>query len=200
MFYELIRALFTIVRFFLFRLRVLGAENILANGAIIIASNHVSLLDPPVLGLACRKRQINFMAKSELFKNSLFAAIIKNLGAFPVKRGVTDRTAVKTALERLRQGAALGIFPEGTRSLDGKLGKAEPGVMQLALKTGAAVIPVAIDGTKELVWFNPFQRVTVVFGKPIYMPGNTDDKDTAQRLTEQMMKEIENLLIKIKKD
>jgi 1-acyl-sn-glycerol-3-phosphate acyltransferase len=97
----------------LYRIEVFGAENIPEAGGCILASNHESLVDPFILGVAT-KREIRFMAKSELFANRAMAAAMRALGAFPVERGGGDRTAFGEAAEMLRRGELLGIFPQGT--------------------------------------------------------------------------------------
>ncbi len=199
MFYELVRFIFSFLYFFLFRLKVIGRENIPDSGAFIIASNHVSLLDPPTLGVACKNRRIDFMAKIELFKNPLFGATISRLGAFPVRRGMADRNAIKIALKRLNEGRILGIFPEGTRSMDGNLGKAEPGALALAVKTGTAIIPAAINGTEKVSLACPFPKITVAFGRPITIPADIPDREAGTtQLTGLMMQEIASLLTKIR--
>ncbi len=198
--YKLARIIFGFIYAIFFRLRIIGGENVPQQGAAIIASNHVSNLDPPTLGTACKARKIDFMAKIELFRNPVFAAIISKLGAFPVRRGTSDRAAIKTALERLRSGRVLGIFPEGTRSKNGALGKAEPGAIMLACKTGATIIPAAISGTEKISLSRPFPQITVIFGKPLPMPENLDEKDTPQQIADSLMQEIGSLLAQIRND
>ena len=102
----------------IYRAEVHGEENVPKEGGAIIAANHISLWDPPFVGAFCPRR-VSFMAKKELFENSVFSSIITKLGAFPVNRGAADRNAIKTALSVLSEGKCLGLFPEGTRSKDG---------------------------------------------------------------------------------
>ena len=112
--------------FFLFklwlRLEVRGTEHIPARGPVVLACNHLSLLDPPVLGEAATRR-IHCMAKEELFHNPIFGYIIRSLGAFPVRRGAADRNAIKHGMELLKRGEVVAVFPEGTRSKTGALGR-----------------------------------------------------------------------------
>jgi 1-acyl-sn-glycerol-3-phosphate acyltransferase len=169
-------------------------ENIPEKGAVIIAGNHVSLLDPPTLGVACRKRPVCFMAKSELFANPLFAFIIKNLGAFPVKRGMSDRSAVKNALTILSEGRVLGMFPEGTRSQNGLLGRAGPGIFTLAGRAGVPVVPAALLGTGKIGLKTPFPKLKVVFGRPLFFPDKAADKSVLQERADRLMQEIQFLL------
>lgn len=136
------RAVFRI----LFGLRVRGAERVPRAGGLLIASNHISEMDPPVLG-SCIPRTVRYMAKSELFTGRALAWLITQLGAFPVNRRGVDRTALLTAESILAEGGALLIFPEGTRSNDGRPLPPKPGVGLLASKTGVPVLPAFLHGT-----------------------------------------------------
>ena len=132
MIYTLVKNLFKILFTIFLRLKVEGTENIPKDGPLVIASNHLSLLDPPVLGTAAT-RKVHFMAKEELFVPVL-GTIYKILGAFPVRRGGADRAAIKHGIDILESGQVLAIFPEGTRSKTGELGKAQPGALMMASK------------------------------------------------------------------
>jgi 1-acyl-sn-glycerol-3-phosphate acyltransferase len=191
--YELLRILFSAIFSLVFRWQVSGAENVPAGG-VIIASNHISLWDPPLLGTALPRR-IHFMAKEELFANPLFSWIITRLGAFPVKRGTADRTAIRTALTLLAEGSILGIFPEGTRSKTGALGSPEPGLALLALKSGAPVVPAAIIGTNKVFSDGHlFPRFQVIFGKPIQFSKDNSGKESMESMSMRVMTEISRLL------
>lgn len=185
----ILRTFFSLV----FRWKVIGAENIPAGG-VIIAANHISLWDPPVLGTAI-PRKIHFMAKEELFSNPIFSWLITKLGAFPVKRGAADRKAIRTALTLLENGSVLGIFPEGTRSKSGKLGAPEPGFALLAIKSGVPVVPAALIGTDKVFrdghWLPEFK---VVFGKPIIISRDNNTQDTMEVMSMRIMTEIGLLL------
>ena len=180
MLYNLVKILFQLLCRCLFRVRISGRENIPANGPVILASNHLSLLDPPLLG-SYATRRVRFMAKEELFANPLLGTIIKELGAFPVRRASADRQAIKTGLAILDEGGVMAIFPEGTRSLSGEVGKAMPGVLMLAAKSGAAIVPVAISGTNQLSAHNWFPRFSIRFGVPYNLP----DVNNRRELDEQ---------------
>ena len=191
--YELLRIFFAILFSFVFRWRISGTENI-PTGGVIIAANHISLWDPPVVGTAI-SRKVHFMAKEELFANPVFGWLISRLGAFPVKRGAADRTAIRTALTLLKNGSILVIFPEGTRSKDGKLGAPEAGLALLALKAGVPVVPTAIIGTNKLFRDNHLlPKFRVLFGKPLLFSRDNADKESMGQIGTQVMTEISHLL------
>jgi 1-acyl-sn-glycerol-3-phosphate acyltransferase len=145
-----------------FRLRVVGADNIPEHGPTLFVANHISMWDPPMIGFALARRHVYFMAKSELFAVPGLGWAIRRLGAFPVERGGADRSAIRTARKVLARGDALLMFPEGTRSSGGRMGEAWPGAGALALANGVHVVPVAIDGSNRRVG-----PVRVAFGAPI---------------------------------
>ncbi len=173
----------------IYRAEVHGQENVPKEGGAIIAANHISLWDPPFVGAFCPRR-VSFMAKKELFENSIFSSIITSLGAFPVNRGAADRNAIKTALTVLDEGKCLGLFPEGTRSKSGKLGEPEAGIGLIAYKANVPIVPVAITGTNGKGLFPKF---TIRFGKPI-PAGDPKDKKLMTTLPTQIMTEIQKLL------
>ena len=151
----------------LLRWRVTGLENIPAGGAII-APNHQSFWDIPLLGVALRGRHVHFMAKSELFQNPVFGWVIRTLLAFPVKRGAPDRAAIRHAIEMLKAGDLVAIFPEGTRSKTGQLGAPEAGLSLIAAKADVPIVPVAIYGSRLIFSKNQFlPQVKIHFGNPI---------------------------------
>ena len=173
--------------------KIIGLENIPKDGAFILAANHVSNFDPPFLGTFI-DRIVNYMGKEELFKNPIMAAICRGLNVFPVKRGAADKTAIKTALKVLKSGKCLGIFPEGTRSKTGKLGKAESGVSVIAAMTKAPIIPAAIINTEKIFSKQKkFPRLCVVYGKPLQFTGNAKDKEILNEFAQQIMFEIAKL-------
>ena len=121
--YPIVRSVLSVIFYKGFKLHVEGQENIPATGAIIAAPNHKSDWDPPLVGIAFPNRVIHYMAKEELFKNPVFAWILRLFGTFPVKRGAIDTSAIMRAVRELKQGNILGIFPEGTRiRKDGRSG------------------------------------------------------------------------------
>lgn len=171
------------------RWEVFGRENIPADGPVVIACNHLSLLDPPVLGAAAT-RQVHFMAKSELFRPSWFGAIIRKLGAFPVRRGAMDRDAIKTGLTILKEKKVLAVFPEGTRSKTGELGRAGGGAFMMAVKMKAKIVPAYIYGT-DLKRHPGWPKVRVIFGKPMeYDPAMGTGRESLDEIGARWRKEV----------
>ncbi|MBR1493785.1 MAG: lysophospholipid acyltransferase family protein [Succiniclasticum sp.] len=171
------------------RWEVFGRENIPADGPVVIACNHLSLLDPPVLGAAAT-RQVHFMAKSELFRPSWFGAIIRKLGAFPVRRGAMDRDAIKTGLTILKEKKVLAVFPEGTRSKTGELGRTGGGAFMMAVKMKAKIVPAYIYGT-DLKRHPGWPKVRVIFGKPMeYDPAMGTGRESLDEIGARWREEV----------
>ncbi len=193
MIYAITKFICRIVYGKIFSTNVIGAENIPEKGAFILAANHLSNWDPPFLGTFI-KREIFFMGKEELFKNPIFAWWIRGLHVFPVKRGAADKTAIKTAVKIIKDGHCLGIFPEGTRSKTGKIGKAEPGVSLIAAMTKTPIIPAAIINTNKIFSAEKkFPRLAVVYGKPMNFTGSAKDKDALANFAQSVMAEVARL-------
>lgn len=194
MLYSILKIVFRISFTILFRFEVIGRENIPREGAVVIASNHASLLDPPLIGTAA-SRKMHFMAKEELFV-PILGTCYKILGAFPVSRGASDMGAIKHAIDILKSHEVLGIFPEGTRSKTGALGQAGSGTMLIAKKGAAAVVPTAVIGSNLRLQKSFWPKIKVVFGEPMYFTEDmVCDKRFLQSRTQEMMGQIE-LLIK----
>lgn len=151
-----------------FRMRVTGTEHVPAEGGVLLAANHRSNVDPVFIGAAC-PRQVHFMAKAELWSFKPLGRLIDVLGSFPVHRGSADRAAVKQALGYLGDGAVVGLFPEGHRQKDGRLGHPQPGVSLFALRPGVTTIPVALEGTERILrnGIPRLPRIEIHFGPPI---------------------------------
>lgn len=142
--YRLVSALLVFPLFRgLFRGRISGCQNVPMQGPLVVVANHGSHLDPPLLGHALG-RPVAFMAKAELFAVPLLGSLIRALAAYPVKRGASDREAIRTATARLQEGWATGVFLDGTRQADGRVNQPMPGAALLAARSGAALLPVAI--------------------------------------------------------
>ncbi|MGH7707733.1 MAG: lysophospholipid acyltransferase family protein [Vulcanimicrobiaceae bacterium] len=161
-FFDFARGVCGIVLRTIWRMRVVGSANVPRTGALIVACNHVSYLDPPALGAALPRR-ISYMAKHELFSMPVLGPLMPHLRAFPVDRSRGDVSAIRRAVDELRRGAAVGVFPEGTRNRDGRAGIRE-GVALLAALSGAPVLPAYVDGSGTA---RRLGRITVVFGQPI---------------------------------
>lgn len=173
MLYGLVRVLSIVLLKVLFRLRIVGREHLPIKGGCILASNHLSYLDPVVLG-AASPRRLYFMARQSLFEIPLFGKFIAHVSAFPLKEKALG--AIKESLGRLAEGKAIVVFPEGRRSPDGLLGKGKMGVGLLALRTNAPVIPTRIVGTDRALplkakFIRP-RPVSIYFGEPLTFEGS----------------------------
>ena len=129
-----------------FGLEVRGQEHVPKRGGFVVASNHVSYLDPPLIGVAC-PRQLSFMARSSLFGHLLLGAFLRAVHVIPIARGESDMGAIREALSRLRHGEGVAIFPEGGRQLSGALGAAKRGVGFLAATARVPIVPAVVTGT-----------------------------------------------------
>ena len=179
----------------LFRERVQGLEQ-LPEGGFVLAPNHVSNLDPWPLGMPLwPHRQLNWMAKSELYK-PVIGTLISWGGAFPVRRGERDEAAIETAVERVQAGEVVVIFPEGTRKEKGLVKKYESrprtGAARVALRAGAPLVPAAIGGTDRILRLGPLR---VAYGAPVDLSGldGDDERAAAREATTRLMAEIEKL-------
>ncbi|MDQ2865604.1 MAG: 1-acyl-sn-glycerol-3-phosphate acyltransferase [Candidatus Eremiobacteraeota bacterium] len=167
----------------LWRTTVRGAENVPRSGPLIIACNHRSFLDPPVMG-SFVPRQIYFMAKKELFQIPVLGPAISSVGAYPVDREGSATAAIKRSLEVLRRGDCIGIFPEGGRNHEGDK-EARQGVALLASLAKAPVLPAAIVGGDRAKYLG---KIKVAYGRPLRLP--TDRKatrDDLAKFTEEVM-------------
>lgn len=179
--------LFFIFNFF-FRIKIQGKENIPRSGAFILASNHSSFLDPPILSVGSFRRRLNFLAKEELFFNNIFGWYIRKLGAIPLSREKTDISAIKECIKRIKRGQPIVIFPEGTRNRQGEIKEGLPGIALLAAKTNIPVIPAYIKGADCALDANlkslRFCRIYLKFGKPLmfYRQGPQTYSDILQRI------------------
>ena len=174
-----------------FNYRVIGAENMIEDGPCIIAANHCSFFDPPLVGVAC-KRAIHYLARKSLLEWPVLGPIFPDLNVIPVERKNADRSALMGAIRVVRNGGAVLIFPEGTRSPDGHIQPAQPGVGMIVAKTGAPVVPVRISGS-----FDAFPRgtlmprltpVTVSIGSPIHFESfATEDRSIYSKTSDRII-------------
>lgn len=153
------------------RLRIRGAKNIPESGGVMIASNHASFLDPPVVGVGYRVRPIHFMARDTLWNSRFGCWWMDHVGCIPVSRGTGDMRALKLTIKALKEGKVVSMFPEGTRTEDGELQEAKGGIGFIIEKSGCAVVPAYIDGTykahpKGSKWIKPC-KLTITYGPPI---------------------------------
>ena len=181
----------------MFRPRYLGKDKIPVDGPLIIAANHLSHIDPAFI-MTATKRPVSYMSKKEHFDGAIRRLVFKQVGVIPVDREEGGKNALKGAIEILEEGGAIGIFPEGTRSRDGKMGKGKTGVARLAATTGAAVVPVAIRQTDD-VWPvskrapRPWRKFYYKFGDPMYFDYNEPNHQNFREFTDNVMSRISEL-------
>jgi 1-acyl-sn-glycerol-3-phosphate acyltransferase len=192
--YGFAKGIFLFIFNFFSRWKVTGRDNLPREGPVVVVCNHISLWDPVAVGVAL-DRQVFFMAKEELFQYPIFGRLLRRLGAFPVKRGQSDRAAIKSSLEVLKKGNVLGLFPEGHRNDQEKLGDFQEGAVFLAVKCKAALLPVGVIGTKGMYRKLRFHSFGVNIGKPIFTdnPQNLPQADYVRLLNEQIREEVGRL-------
>jgi 1-acyl-sn-glycerol-3-phosphate acyltransferase len=185
-----------------FRLEARGREHVPREGALLLVSNHVSVLDPPLVGGAT-PRKLYFLAKEELFRIPIFGRLIHAVNARPVRRDGSDSRALKSTLRLLGEGKAILIFPEGTRGRgDGRLGEGKPGAGMLAVMSGAAVVPVYVSGTDRALPRGATlprpAKVRVRFGPPLHFKAGRDDrrKEQYREASAEMMRAIGQLRLR----
>jgi len=188
---------------FIFRPKVTGLRHVPSNGPVIIASNHLSFSDSIFMPLVVSRR-VTFLAKSEYFTSPGIKGLIKKLtfitlGQVPVDRsgGKRSEAALLTGLRLLRENQCLGIYPEGTRSPDGRLYKGRTGIARMAIESAAPVIPVAMFNTAEIQPTGQVvpkvRRVEMVFGEPMHFSGDSSDQAVLRDVTNQIMEKIAEL-------
>src|SRR5206468_9637208 len=179
-----------------FRLRVIHPERMLQNGPVILAMNHQSYLDPPLAGTTC-DRAIYFLARRTLLDVPLLGWVLPKLNVIPVNQEGVDRSAIKAVIRVLQAGNGVLVFPEGSRTLDGTLQPAEPGMGLVIAKTLAPVVPMRIFGAHEALPRGGgrlrFVPITVVIGEPIFFSAadiELGGKDLYARLSDRVMQAI----------
>ncbi|CAB5239056.1 unannotated protein [freshwater metagenome] len=201
--YGALRAFLTPFLMLAFRPKVKGLRNVPATGPVIIASNHLSFSDSIFMPLVV-PRKVTFLAKSEYFTSPGAKGLLKKLtfialGQVPVDRsgGRRSEAALITGLKILADGDCLGIYPEGTRSPDGRLYKGRTGIARLAIESGAPIIPVAMFNTEKIqpagTVVPKIMRVKMIFGEPMYFEGDSSNLLHLRDCTDQLMKKIQEL-------
>jgi len=174
--------------------KFIGRENIPSKGAFLVASNHVSNIDPFIIGSGfCRR--LGYLAKEELFRNKVHNFFFRSVGAFPIKRGVSDLGAIKEILRRLKAGEPVLLFPEGTRTLYPAKRKIQAGVGLIAAKSNLPVVPVYIDGSQKVLppgakWLQR-HPITITFGRPLRF--TKDQREPPLAIAHKIMNEILSL-------
>jgi 1-acyl-sn-glycerol-3-phosphate acyltransferase len=201
--YGILRAFLTPFLMVLFRPKVKGLRHVPGSGPVIIASNHLSFSDSIFMPLVV-PRKVTFLAKSEYFTSPGPKGLLKKLtfialGQVPVDRsgGRRSEAALITGLKVLAEGKCLGIYPEGTRSPDGRLYKGRTGIARLAIESGAPIIPVAMFNTEKIqptgTVVPKVMRVEMIFGEPMYFEGDSTDLQHLRDVTDQIMETIQAL-------
>ncbi|RMF22840.1 MAG: 1-acyl-sn-glycerol-3-phosphate acyltransferase [Cyanobacteria bacterium J083] len=178
-----------------FRGRIYGADNVPTRGGVLVVSNHASYFDPPILSCAVG-RPVAFMAKEELFKNPVFKQIIQTYGAYPVKRGKGDRSAIRSAIGALNDGWATGVFLQGNRTQSGKITNPKLGAALIAAKANVPILPVSLWGTEKILLksrkFPVSTPITVRIGELI-APPQAGEKEELASITQKCAEVINNL-------
>ncbi len=200
MVYTIIKTIFFILFKIFWKIEITGSDNIPKKGSLIVAPNHVSYLDPVIVGISM-KRKVHFIAKKEVFSTVLGNLFFRQLNAFPVDRDKIDMAALKNALNLLQQGEILGIFPEGTRSMNGELKEFKLGIIKIAMKAGAPILPVGIIGVHKIYprgkkFPTLFKhKIIVRFGSPIsFSTQKTKDKIYQKESLNELSQKIKELI------
>ncbi len=177
-FYDFAKGVVKVIFKPLYRVEVIGLEHFPKEGGVLLCSNHISNLDPPTVGMSA-PRPVHFMAKAELFQKGatkkLMNAINAFPDAFPVKRGMSDREALRNGLKLLKEDKVVGLFPEGTRSLTGELGKGLAGAGFFALRSNAHILPCAVIGP-----YKPFKKAKNCFWQTNRFYGNSQKQNPSR--------------------
>ncbi len=194
--YKMVRVIVKFVVFayckIVYRVKIVGRENIPKTGSVIFCGNHKTFLDPPLLEVTCKRDDTRFIAKEELAKNPFLAFLGRAFNVILVKRNDKDFGPMKESLKTLKDGKCIAIFPEGTRNGIKKGIKPKTGVAYFALNSKATVIPVGIKGGEKV-----FQKTVITYGKPLDLEEykkNKKDKEVAVEVTNKIMEKIIELV------
>ncbi len=189
-FYTFVYYLVAWIFYTVFGLKVTGRENV-PEGPAVVCSPHSSFMDPLILAVGVKRRNmLRFMAKKELFDNKILKPIVTGLGAFPVDRGNRDVTAIKTAMQLLREGEKIAIFPEGTRVSEDDAVAAKTGAVRIADRCKVPVLPIYLQRRKR-----PFRRTRMVIGKPYTVndKGGRPTSEDYHRMADALMAQMQQL-------
>jgi len=192
-FYKIVRSIVGPLARIVFPVWVYGKENVPQKGNFLLCSNHISYIDP-VYHIVGQKNVVHFMARDNLFKRKLTGWFLKKMLAYPVKRGASDTESVRVTFDLLENGEVVGIFPEGTRSKNGELGKFKAGAILIASKADAAILPSVICTKNGKV--KAFKKSVLIYGKPVTVAELGLINGTSQELKDsarKLMEIIENL-------
>ena len=175
-----------------YKLQIIGKENVPKEDAVLFCGNHRTYLDPPLI-VVTAGRHMRFMAKEELAKNKFLAFLGVVFEAIYVKRDSKDITAMKEALKTLKNGGCIGLFPEGTRNgLEKNNGKLKNGAAYLALKTGAQIVPIGIQGDSK-----PFHKSIIVYGKPLDLSKYQGIKKIDDEVEDEVSKLLRDEIVRL---
>jgi len=184
-----------------FRMRVVHPERMVESGPLILAVNHSSFFDPPLAGI-CSRRGVYYLARKTLLKWPFFGPLFPAMNVIPVERDGNDMSALREVIKKIKEGNGVVLFPEGTRSKDGKIQKARAGIGLVIAKTGAPVLPMRIFGAYDAFPKNAkhlhFPQITVVIGEPLFFSPEeiaSPTRDTYQKLSDRVMEAIGALKI-----
>ncbi|MEO7803445.1 MAG: lysophospholipid acyltransferase family protein [Actinomycetota bacterium] len=201
-FYRIVKVILTPILRGIYRVKAKGLENFPSEGPVIVVANHISFMDSLFIPLMLPRRMV-YLAKAEYFESRKTAWFFRALGMIPVRRDIKEKTeaALEAGREVLSEDGVLGLYPEGTRSPDGRLYRGRTGVARLVHRSGACVVPVGLMGSREIMpkkakFPKPWGRVTVHFGKPLYFLRyleRPEDRFSLRSMTDEIMFEIMSL-------
>jgi 1-acyl-sn-glycerol-3-phosphate acyltransferase len=200
LFYRIVRWILTTGSRLLWRVKVIGIEQVPQSGGFVLAPSHRSMMDIPLAAIPTTRR-IRYMGKAPLFRIPVLGWLFSTLGGFPVERDGTDRKAVRDSVAMLEAGEVLCVFPEGTRQNGPKIQPLQPGAAYLALRSGAPIVPIAIAGSEEILRDHStpiphFGRVVIVVGEPIVPEARTSGvvaRDKVDTLTATLFDTLQRL-------